>query len=247
MIHLTQILTFEISRECNYKHVHKTCPIDLIPRADRVITDELIIKAACDAYLELGFEGLINWSIYSEPMLQYERMLDLMVKIRSLIPQSRFLLWTNASIVVKDDRMKLFEYTHVSNYEHRTFEELFARGYYNVLTRIQGNELDDRLNHYGEPNNNPCTSMFSDFMIANDGEVFICCHDWLNQVKIGNLFDTSLKDLDAKRWEYAKQICGKRMTNKAHPTCLRCRFKWPLIKMDHRIKDIALQEIAKLD
>jgi len=247
MIHLTQLLTFEIGRKCNYSHIHTTCPIDLIPRADREITDELIIKAACDAYLELGFEGMINWSIYSEPMLQYERILDLMVKIRSLVPQSGFHIWTNASVIVNDDRMKLFDETYISNYEKRTFEELFARGYYNIKTRMEGQELDDRMNHYGEPNNFPCTSMFSDFLIANDGEVFICCHDWMNEVKIGNLFDLSLKELDARRWEYAKQISGKQMTDKAHPACFGCRFKWPMTKTNNIIWNRALQEIAKLD
>jgi len=246
MIHLTQFLTFEISRDCNYKDIHDTCPVKLLPRTDRVITDEMIIDAARSAYFELGFEGYISWSFYSEPLCEWQRVLRLTEAIKNIIPQSRFILWTNGSIAVYDDRMKLFDITYVSNYEKKTFEQLYRQGYYNVRSKMEGQALDDRMNHYGEPNNSPCTIMFSDFLISNSGEVYICCHDWMNEVKIGNLFDMSIKELDAKRWEYAKQISGKQMTDKAHDVCIRCRFKWPLHDFDLNIRNKALQEIAKM-
>jgi len=249
MLNLTQLLTFEIGRECNYSGIHDLCPVNVMTRKDQAITDEMIIDTACKAYLELGFEGLISWNFYNEAMLHQQRILGLMVTIREKVPQSRFFMWTNGSIVTSDDRMKLFERIHITNYEKRTFEELAARGYYNIHTRMEGQELDHRMtNHYGEENNTPCFQLLDSFTFGNDGEVYACCLDWMNEIKIGNLFDSSLEELELKRWEYCKQVCGKQMTDKAHMRCRACAWKvsYPPPLYDLRIAEKAVQEIAKL-
>lgn len=247
MLQATQLLTFEIGKRCNFEEQHKDlCPITHMERGDTAITDEMIIKASREAYFELGFTGFISWHFYNEPMLYWKRMLPLMVEIKNQIPQVRFFLWTNGSILIKDDRMKLFDTTMISNYNNKSIEEL-SQYFHNPLTKIGGQALDNRFTkHYGEPNDNPCTIMFDNLLIANDGEVYICCHDWQNEVKIGNLFDLGLKELDARRWEYAKQICGKRMTGKAHATCVCCTAKWPVGSFDENIRNKALQEIANI-
>ena len=246
MLHATQLLTFEIGKRCNFEEQHKDlCPITHMERGYTAITDEMIIKASREAYFELGFTGFISWHFYNEPMLYWKRMLPLMVEIKNQIPQVRFFLWTNGTILIKDERMKLFNQTMVSNYLKRPYEELAAH-FHNPLVKIGGQELDNRLIHYGDLDHKPCTIMFDNLLIANDGEVYICCHDWKNEVKIGNLFDMSIKELDAKRWEYAQQICGKRMTDKAHNACVCCTMKWPLGSFDENIRQKALQEIAKI-
>jgi radical SAM protein with 4Fe4S-binding SPASM domain len=141
--------------------------------------------------------------------------------------------------------MKLFEYSFISNYSNNPLE--YYRDYFhNPQVKAGGQDLDNRIEHYGEKSTNPCQIMFDNFLIANDGEVYICCHDWRNEVKIGNLLDSSLEELDVKRWEYAKQICGKQMTDKAHDTCIRCNQKWPVSGFDINIRNKALQEIALL-
>lgn len=245
MIHATQLLTFEIGSRCNFEQRHKElCPIIHMKRGNRELTNLMIVDSACKAYFELGFTGFISWHFYNEPMIYWPRMLDLMVTMKGLIPRSRFFLWTNGSILIDDERMKLFDVTMISNYLNKSIEEL-ARHFHNPLTKVGGQELDNRLIHYGEPGRNPCQIMFDNFLIANDGEVYICCHDWRNEVKIGNLFDSSLEELDAKRWEYAKQICGSQMTDKAHDACIRCNQKWPVGGFDMDIRNKALQEINR--
>jgi len=247
MLHLTQLLTFEIGLRCNFEQNHRElCPITHMSRGDKALTDEMIIDTTKKAYFEMGFEGFISWHFYNEPMLYWPRMLDLMVRIRGLIPQSRFFLWTNGSILIKDERMQLFECSFISNYENKLLEAYFDY-FSNPLIKVGGQALDNRfINHYGEPNFLSCGIMFDNLIIANDGEVYICCHDWRNEVKIGNLFDTSIEELDEKRWEYAKQICGKQMTDKAHSTCICCTSKWPVGSFDWDIRAKALQEIAKI-
>lgn len=246
MLHLTQLLTFEIGPRCNFEQRHKElCPITYMCRGDRALTDEMIIDNAKKAYFEMGFTGFISWHFYNEPMIYWSRMLELMVTIRGLIPQSRFFLWTNGSILIQDERMKLFDQTMISNYDDKSLQEL-SNYFYNPLVKPGGQDLDNRLIHYGDPDHKPCTIMFDNFLIANDGEVYICCHDWRNQVKIGNLFDTSIEELDKIRWEYAQQICGKRMTDKAHIACLYCNAKWNVAGFDGEIRNKALQEIDKI-
>jgi len=245
MLSLTQIISFEIGQDCNLATLHKDeCPISKINRTERTLTDELIINTTVDAYAHLGFEGLISWSFYNEPMLHAERMLGLMTSIKLILPQSRFLLWTNGTILIEDPRMKLFEQIYVTNYFNKTSEELVKHFGQKVL--FKGNpQLDDRLNHYTEPNNKICTLPFDNFLISNTGEVYICCMDWQNEVKIGNIFDKSLTELEEIRWETIKNISGKEMRN-APKACKGCAFKWDMAKFDEGIRNRALEEINKL-
>lgn len=247
MIHATQLLTFELGKHCNFSERHKAlCPLTHMPRSDKLMTDDMIIDCCRQAYFEMGFEGLISWHFYNEPMLYWRRMLKLMVEIRDQIPQSRFFLWTNGSILIRDHRMNLFEASHISNYDNHSLQ-FFLPFFHNPKIKADGPQLlDNRLEHYGEPNKNPCRIMFDNFLIACDGEVFICCHDWRNEVKIGNLFDVPFKELDARRWEYAKQIAGNQMTDKAHDTCIRCNQKWPNCGFDPKIAQKAFIEIQKI-
>ena len=249
MINLTQMMTLEIGSGCNFSEKHKDlCPnTHMNRRTDRTLTDEMIINASREAYFELGFEGLISFQFYNEPMLYWRRMLDLMVEIRNQVPQSRFFLWTNGSVLIKDPRMALFELTHISNYLNKPIEEL-VQYFYNLHTRIGGGQpLDERLTwSKAEENDIRCLMPFDNFIISNSGDLYICCIDWRNEVKIGNLFDSSLKELDEKRQEYIKTICGEKMTADAHIACRTCPAKWNISNFDKRIRDKALKEFGSL-
>jgi radical SAM protein with 4Fe4S-binding SPASM domain len=236
------MLTFEIGQDCNLSQIHRKCPIHTIKRTERMLTDEIIINTAIEAYTNLNFDGLIMWSLYNEPMLHSERILNLMVQIRKKVPQSRFLLWTNGTILIEDIRMKLFEQIYVTNYFGRLEEELVK--YFGKRVLFKGTpKLDDRLNHYGEPNNNSCSLSFDNFIISNTGEIYLCCIDWQNDVKIGNIFDTSLKELEERRWEIIKTISGKEMLDNAPNSCKKCSFKWEVSNFDLKIQQKALTVI----
>jgi GT2 family glycosyltransferase len=244
-LHLTQILSFEIGKECNLSRYHAKCPINLVNRTDKSLTDDMIINLAKDAYNNLGFTGFISWSFYNEPMIHISRIFTLMETIRESIPKSRFLLWTNGTILVKDPRMDLFEQIYVTNYSNRQSQELIDHFGSRVLFKGEP-QLDDRLNHYTEPDNKGCTLPFDNFLISNTGEVYICCMDWKNEIKIGSVFDLSLKELDENRREIINKISGKEMTDGAPDACVRCAFKWVIANFDKTIRDKALDEIDKL-
>jgi len=245
MLHLTQMISFELSQDCNLSRLHEgKCPINCIDRTGKPLTDEKIIELALEAYNELGFEGYIMWSIYNEPMLHCARMFDLMYKIKSLIPKSRFLLWTNGTILIKDPALNMFETIIVTNYLNKTYEELAYSFGPKVLWK-NNPVLDGRLVYRGEKNFKRCTLPFDNFLISNTGNILLCCIDWKNEIKIGNVFESSLRELDEKRWEKTLNIIGSEMKECAPDTCLHCTFKWELSSFDPIIAGKALEEIKK--
>ena len=246
MLHLTQVLIFELGTACNLAHRHKgVCPISYMVRGDRQITDEMIIKAADEAYNQLGFTGLIGWHFYNEPMIYWERMLDLMVKIRQQIPQSRFLLWTNGTAVFYDERFRMFEYTYISNYSEENPNK-FLGYFYNMFINNSEKYLDNRLGHFMlDGNSNNCGVPFESFIIGNDGTAYMCCHDWRNDIKIGNLFEVDLKTLNDIKWEYTKKISAKIMAEDAPDTCRRCNGKYTQIC--NFVPEIVGQATAEMD
>jgi len=244
-LQFTQMLSFEIGRDCNLAYQHfKTCPIRQMHRGPRELTDDLIIKTTIQAYKELGFQGFIGWSLYNEPMLHAERMFNLMHSIRQAVPESRFVLWTNGTILIKDQRLSLFELIFVTNYFNLSVDTMVQ--FFGPHVGFKGNPtLDDRIN-YREvaKNTNPCTLPFDNFIVINDGEIYLCCMDWRNDVKIGNLFDMDLAALDQKRIEYINKISFGNMFEDAPTTCLHCRFKWNVAGFDLAIQKNALDMIS---
>ena len=245
LLKLTQLLSLEISTSCNlsYNHCHH-CPVAHIKRdRSRSLTDDLIFEIVRSAYLELEFSGFVSWGFYNEPMLEWPRMLYLTQKIKDEIPQSKFFLWTNGTVRVKDDRMKLFNRTYISNYDKLPHAH-YLPYFYNCYERVGGGQpLDNRLEIYKNETENDvrCLAPFSDFIINNSGDVHICCLDWNNEIKIGNAFDYSLKELDELRTDYIKKISGAKMLESAHKVCKSCPYKWDIAAMNLQLRDRAVE------
>jgi len=240
MLDLTQILSFEISTECNLKERHKDiCPIGKRPKGARVLTDEIIVNTTIEAH-NLGFSGMVAFHFYNEPMVHHTRMFNLMDEIRYNIPQSRFLLWTNGTILIKDPHLAMFEKTYVSNYFKTPAEELL--NYFNGLCINNGgeDEFDDRLlNRRGPKNFAGCGLAVHDFTINNSGDVHLCCLDWMNEVKIGNIFDTGIEELTQRKLEIVKTI-WKQMDDKSPERCLTCCHRFGLGGFDSDIQAKAI-------
>lgn len=228
MLNLTQILSFEISRDCNLSERHKNvCPINKIKRGNRTLTDDAIIIAVVEAH-ENGFTGMVAFHFYNEPMLHHVRMFALMDRIRKVVPQCRFLLWTNGTILIKDPHLKMFERTYISNYFHVPYEtlELFFNG---VMCDGKGEAgMDKRLEQGMKEDIRPCRMPFHDMQIDNGGDMHLCCHDWDGDIKIGNIFDEDLKTLADKRYEIVKSIQNG-ITDCSPDKCLYCKEKLPFV------------------
>ena len=226
MLDITQLLSFEIGTDCNLSDRHSgICPINNIDRGNRVLTDELIVNAVKDAHDD-GFTGMVAFHFYNEPMLHTYRMFTLMDKILKDIPNCRFALWTNGTILIKDHHLKLFDRTYISNYFNFPME-LYESIFTNV--RIVGfgeDGLDSRLqqNLCSIKNYGGCRLPAHDMQINNGGSMHLCCHDWENEIYIGNLFDSNIKTLAQKKFDIFNTIQNG-ITDESPKKCLTCKYR----------------------
>ncbi len=221
-----QMVNIELGDKCNLTHHHPECPSNAI-RSGKELTDELILGFV-DKIYEKGFRGYIAWHFYNEPLLQEKRMFKLMEIIRSNFPKSRFLLWTNCTIVPEDDRVKMFEQVYCTDYLNVGMDRLYScyKLAKNFWYKGKNIILDDRyqtlflMKHYDR-----CLRPLVEFIVDNYGEVHFCCYDWNNKIKIGNIWVDSLDSILEERGRRLKQVCGKRMTEDAPERCLRCHHR----------------------
>lgn len=242
MLDVTQILIFELGR-CNLSHLHSMCPSRLLPMKGKVLSDTRIIELASEAYNKLGFTGFIGWHFYNEPTLQWGRMIMLMRQIKACIPKSRFILWTNGTMVPTFfEEAVLFEQVYISDYQLKGAN--FYKQFYPFFYIIGQPTFDERLKHFTEPSTIPCQRPFVEFIVNNYGDAHLCCQDWRNDVKIGNVMEETLKVLDARKWKITKTIF-QGMGKKSPDTCLKCNAKCGLSTFDTTIAERALKVITK--
>lgn len=218
----TQFLIFEIGSECNLADCHPKCPIKQRKRDGRELDDYTIIRHIEDAYNRFGFKGLVGWHYYNEPMMQINRILGIMEKVRELVPTSKFVLWTNGTILSADPRMQLFEQVHVSDYFNQ--RELLLNAYKGVSSLdVFTPNFDNRIESiYIDNNNSPCYRPHIELIFDNFGEAHICCQDWKNEITIGNLWHDDFGAILERRNKVMFQICGDSMTSDAPTRCLKC-------------------------
>ena len=191
----TQFLNFEISTECNLGTEHTKCPNthpDRYANSDtrQRMSDETIIDCAVSAYQEHEFTGLIGWHYYNEPMLHAERILRLMTAIRRLVPESRFVMWTNGAGkgVFYQSVREMCEQWHVTPYE-------------------TGVQLDDRLERKPSQGDEPCMRIFTEFVLDAFGQHHPCCYDWRGESSLGNVHKDGFESL-VFHWSWSQQLIG---------------------------------------
>lgn len=231
---LTQMLEFELGSECNLGKLHGECP-NLHPErygdldTSRELDDHTIVRCAVQAYKALGFTGLIGWIYYNEPLLQQERMFDLMARIKAEAPQARFILWTNGTLIPEEcEHFARFSQIVVSDYgeaSQRGIRHLTAKGIQCVITAQGG--LDDRLVQI-EPldRTQPCLRPFVELIIDNHGNTHLCCYDWQGKGTCGNVLTEDFTSI-AERWrEGLPAIAGQVMSDEAPQVCRDCGHRW---------------------
>ena len=233
-MNLTQYLIFEIGTECNLGALHPKCPnrhpgrYGKLPTT-RSVSNERFAEIADVMYNCEGFRGRIGFHYYNEPLVSIGRMWLLMNMITNRVPEARYTLWTNGTLLPEDcSQFARFEEIHVTDYglaDHpvRNSARLFAA---QPKTQIQRVRLDDRLNAIGEDHSEkPCHRMFTEFIIDYWGNVHLCCYDWAGQGSIGNIHTEGLQEL-VTRWQHARgRMAGEWMIPSAPESCFRCKMR----------------------
>lgn len=191
----TQFLNFEIGTECNLGAEHTKCPNrhpDRYANSDtrQKMSDDTIIECAVAAYQIHDFTGLIGWHYYNEPMLHAQRILRLMTRIRELVPESRFIMWTNGAGkgVFYQSVRDMCDQWHVTPYE-------------------AGVRLDDRLERKPSQGDKPCMRIFTEFVLDAFGQHHPCCYDWRGEASLGNVHTSSFESL-VFHWSWAQELIG---------------------------------------
>jgi radical SAM protein with 4Fe4S-binding SPASM domain len=217
----------EVGSSCNLDCIHPLCPVGIRDQGERILYDDKIVDLAVTAY-GMGFEGYVGFHYYNEPLLHPLRLTYLIDTIRVSVPHSRFILWTNGTYINESNKelVNKFDMRIVSDYFNHGeahFRKFIPEGH----LMVNPENFDGRLEYGDVETVQPCLRPFIEFNIDAFGEVHICCQDWRGKIKIGNVYDLTLQELDNKRTEIIKTIV-KPMTTDSPEVCRKCKGKMGL-------------------
>lgn len=234
---LTQYLSIEFHPHCNLSSTHAKCPNTHPERYShldtaRTLDDDTIVDIATRFYNEFGFQGMVTWHYYNEPLVQAERMCRLVDRIREKVPQARFALWTNGLLLPVDlESLRRFEKIHITEYKDKECRAGYDRARQSIKAlcrqqsgvHVHGWPLDTRRTLQDGPRKiDPCGRMFVEFIIGYHGNVHLCCYDWRGLGSPGNVFTDDLAEI-VQRWRQIRDnISGCQMTDDSPDACLRC-------------------------
>ncbi|MBR4981572.1 MAG: SPASM domain-containing protein [Lachnospiraceae bacterium] len=189
----------ELSNICNYSSIHKKCPLNR--EQEKVIMSIKKIKKIINELELVNYDGVIGFYIYNEPLID-PRLFYIMEMVKNKLPKCRIELTTNAFYFNQTMLNELFEYgcnrLTVSAYGYKEFERLIS---YEIEAPyvVYYSSFDDRLNQYRETEiaikNKQCSSFINFVGISCTGDLYLCCMDYEKRFKLGNVFESNLKEL----------------------------------------------------
>ena len=193
-----QYLSIEIGEMCNLANIHETCPANTrtIDKSCGMLTDDDIINVIKDVY-ENGFRGEVGFHYFNEPLIYIDRIKDII----NACPFAKFILWTNGTLIkdntIENEHLNLFNNIVISNYGDSArygfylgLQETFPQISRIINYASQHENMDDRLEIYTNLPTNKygcCRPFTIEMPIDCYGNVHLCCRDWGNSTKIGNV------------------------------------------------------------
>lgn len=219
----TNIMTFEIGNKCNLSKFHFQCPINIrkYKKMKQILTPDIITNIISEASY-LNFNGFIAFHFYNEPLLEKEKILDIILRR----PNQKYLLWTNGLLLdrtIKNNKfINLFSKVIITCYfeNQKPFFYNMQKAYPQIHL-IERYELDDRLQSYYRNHTNiwGCKKPLFELPIDYYGNVILCCYDWNNSYEIGNVIDESLVTVvNSERYQAILRNTNLRLMDK---------FKYP--------------------
>jgi len=228
----TSLISFEINNDCNLKECHPRCPINVrrYKKMDRILDVDSVVECIYQAR-DLRFNGYVTFHNYNEPLLCKEKILEII----SRAPDIKYLLWTNGLLldrdVNKNEFLKKFKLVYISCYDLCDMPFFEKIQQFHPGVHVEVIELDDRLDTYTRKHNNGlgCKRPLFDLPIDYYGNVHMCCFDWNNEYEIGNIFDTSFKEVVLSlRYQKLIERSKRRLLDPdtAPDICKRCDKPW---------------------
>jgi 8-amino-3,8-dideoxy-alpha-D-manno-octulosonate transaminase len=160
---------------------------------------------------EMRFKGRLSPVFYNEPMLD-ERLPDLMRRARSALPRAYLTLYTNGSLLTRENLIELVDSgmdgIYVSQYEEnlqiddvsQILSDLPAttkkRVRYRVLTNNLPLSTRGGLVDVGKPISKKfCFQASTDAVVDHKGDVVLCCNDYYTKYVFGNIKEENIKKI----------------------------------------------------
>lgn len=241
-----QFLSFEISWRCNLADLHQDkCPVKSTRQLyAQPLADYQIISVAKDAYEIHGFDGLIAFHFYNEPLLEWERIKYLMHEISEKTGRKKnYCLWTNGELLKKSmlPFLGMMGKIVISNYFNKDYEWVRQSGCEDV--QIIPGILDDRMQITGlNKGKSPCTRIFNELIIDYYGYAHPCCIDYSGQIGLGNVQQDGFDEV-VDRWLSHRQSVWNEVGKYSHDLCQRCH-KRDGLGMLYKLAFDRIKEIA---
>lgn len=235
-------LSFEITNVCPMAKLHFKCPTNAADRFDsspikEPITDDDIVNFSKYA-ISKGFKGLINWHYYNEPLTAKDRILDIIDRMEGT--GAKFGLWTNG-ILLERDVEKCAYFNKFSEIVITDYYPAKNKEFYSALmakypqVRLNKADLDDRIFEIVETSFDPrytkCGRPGFELIIDYYGNGHVCCGDWRNEIKFGNIKIDSYDSVESQ-WKSLKQQLSNWDENSYHELpniCKVCLTRTPIL------------------
>lgn len=227
-----QWLEFELSNQCNYKNIHKWCPL-YYDKRHPIFLSTSIIEKTVQFFKRYNFSGRIYLSGYSEPLID-PRLISLIKYIKQELPFSNIDMFTNGTFadeyLLQDvintgvDTIRLSIYNEEENIRLRNIVSkvsghiLFHPRNLTSVPGGTGEDIDDRLKIYDNVGNGliePCYMPSLYYFVRNNGDVNMCFMDWKYTEIFGNLYNNSIEEtlLNENRLNIIENLLNNKRKN----------------------------------
>ena len=178
-----------------------------IGRGDKMPTE--LFERLIDEAAELGFHGRLWMQYYSEPLLD-ERLPDLARYARQKLSKTRITITTNADLMTPEiakelngvlDELQISLYMSPKRQKERKVQLrkwlpkprlVFTPGTHFLARKVNSPGMEDAI---ASVIDTPCTRENDYMAIAYNGDVCHCCFDPNAEFGLGNVNDSSLREL----------------------------------------------------
>ncbi|MBN1817455.1 MAG: methyltransferase domain-containing protein [Sedimentisphaerales bacterium] len=217
----------ELSNECNYADIHKSCPVSQL-RQNKDILPTRIVCEVLDTLSDYNYAGRIAFHTYNEPLMD-PRLFTFIAYARRVCPQSEIFICTNGYYLHQEMADKLVQTgvtnIYVSAYSDSEYSRL-AQIRLPIPYHVERQKLDQRLDSYDRPptgDTQPCYNPLYQLTITASGKICLCCIDWKRQYTFADLYTQPFERAmrNPEMWRiYDRLSKGDRCLG----LCKRCRF-----------------------
>ncbi|MFW6231076.1 MAG: radical SAM/SPASM domain-containing protein, partial [Nanoarchaeota archaeon] len=207
---LFTMASIEISHNCNRRCSY--CPVSHYPEHNAgKMMDVQTFRKIVDDLTDIGFEGTVFFSGYTEP-LRHPELLRMIQYARRRLKKSKIAIYTNGDYLTKELFQSLRRYSvilQVTQHEpvdeaHYSFLQNLGHGYKSFFLRraISGEHLSTRgglVNIDNPEKKSFCAIPSVQLSVDVDGNVVLCCDDYFSTHTYGNVHVEALYTIWRKK------------------------------------------------